>query len=800
MEYTCPLTLDPPEQPVTTPSCGHTFERAALERLRVLHLQREADEPLRCPVCRSPLANAHEPFLGLAINTAMRNQMDEMRDLRARLEMAERTALAPRAADAPTLDLSDIVVAAGRPIGQGSFGKVRRATMGGALVAVKQTPVDDERAVRDAARELAALQRLRHPHIVELLGWAENEETGELWTVLALAPHGSLAALLGAESSARRLSAFGDATALPGATPTFWAIGHQVACALGFLHRQRPDAAVHGDVKPENVLIFAGGIAKLADFGLSRLAGSMTRAGSTQGGARGSMPFMAPELSDVAQPSAQSDMYALGMLLCMLLSGERPFAQLPSDRAIIKAVDAGQRPALPATTPDQLRALVGRCWAAVPAERPAAMDAMIELIAMADAAAGGGAGPQGSSTQPVAPEGMTRGGAEANRPPEASLPAVAAEARLAAQAEAAEAAEAEARRRAAAEAEAEARHRAAAEAEARRRAAAEAAAEARRRAALEAEAEARRRAALEAEVEARRRAAAEAEAEARRAAAAEAEAEAQRRAAAEAEAEARRAAAAEAEAVAQRRAAAASEAEAEVQRLAGQPASGSVTPLSSLGVGATCALLELLSVKDTSRVARAGITATDLALVSDARLVELGIWGVQRKQALLAALRDMAQHGVPAERMGSIRTRQREKVDSWLAVRGISASATRVNWSQPTEWGREEPYVLGELLAYVQATRLCISRGVFSFDSFGSPPGIQSLTESLEVNTTLTVLDLSCNELNDAAALALGKAFEVNETLTKLDLERNNLGDASKSAIRTAWLSKTGRPESGLEI
>jgi hypothetical protein len=32
--------------------------------------------------------------------------------------------------------------------------------------------------------------------------------------------------------------------------------------------------------------------------------------------------------------------------------------------------------------------------------------------------------------------------------------------------------------------------------------------------------------------------------------------------------------------------------------------------------------------------------------------------------------------------------------------------------------------------------------------------------------------------------------------LTKLDLESNNLGDASKSAIRTAWLSKTGRPES----
>jgi Ran GTPase-activating protein (RanGAP) involved in mRNA processing and transport len=78
--------------------------------------------------------------------------------------------------------------------------------------------------------------------------------------------------------------------------------------------------------------------------------------------------------------------------------------------------------------------------------------------------------------------------------------------------------------------------------------------------------------------------------------------------------------------------------------------------------------------------------------------------------------------------------------------------------------------------------------------------GAIGLGKALEFNATLTALYLNVNQIGDAGAIGLDKALKVNATLTKLDLEYNNLGDTSKKTVRTAWLSKTGRPKSGLEI
>jgi hypothetical protein len=64
----------------------------------------------------------------------------------------------------------------------------------------------------------------------------------------------------------------------------------------------------------------------------------------------------------------------------------------------------------------------------------------------------------------------------------------------------------------------------------------------------------------------------------------------------------------------------------------------------------------------------------------------------------------------------------------------------------------------------------------------------------------LTKLVLERNKIGDAGAVGLGEGLKVNGTLTTLWLTRNNIGDTSKSAIRTAWLSKTGRQESGLHF
>ncbi|KAJ1637441.1 hypothetical protein T492DRAFT_952361 [Pavlovales sp. CCMP2436] len=78
--------------------------------------------------------------------------------------------------------------------------------------------------------------------------------------------------------------------------------------------------------------------------------------------------------------------------------------------------------------------------------------------------------------------------------------------------------------------------------------------------------------------------------------------------------------------------------------------------------------------------------------------------------------------------------------------------------------------------------------------------GAVGLAKALEVNGSLTTLCLDRNQIGDAGALGLAKALEVNDALTTLELGWNQIGDASKSAIRTAWLSKTSRKESDLHL
>jgi hypothetical protein len=70
----------------------------------------------------------------------------------------------------------------------------------------------------------------------------------------------------------------------------------------------------------------------------------------------------------------------------------------------------------------------------------------------------------------------------------------------------------------------------------------------------------------------------------------------------------------------------------------------------------------------------------------------------------------------------------------------------------------------------------------------------------LKVNGSLKELWLGSNQIGDAGAIGLGKALEVNGSLKKLWLIPNKFGESSMSAIRTAWLSKSGRDTSGLDF
>jgi hypothetical protein len=143
-----------------------------------------------------------------------------------------------------------------------------------------------------------------------------------------------------------------------------------VVAALAAAHAQ---GLVHRDLKCSNVLLDGTGRARLADFGLAGLAGSLMPAGGS--------PYNASPQQlrgEAAQPA--DDLYALGALLYELIAGHPPFyPEITRDRVLFEPVP----PLLPrGTVPVGVRELCLRLLAKSPRERPASMAEVRERLAV----------------------------------------------------------------------------------------------------------------------------------------------------------------------------------------------------------------------------------------------------------------------------------------------------------------------------------------------------------------------------------------------------------------------------------
>jgi eukaryotic-like serine/threonine-protein kinase len=208
-------------------------------------------------------------------------------------------------------------------LGQGGGGivyRVRHAATG-RPAALKMVPVPSARRFGALRREIRALQRLRHPGIVRVYEAGTHE--GLPWLAMELVEGPTL------QQWARRLWSLAAAGAeRPVASwpllRTLLGPALGLCRTLGFLHGE---GLLHGDLKPANVIVAAGGRPVLVDFGLAlRYAESPGREALDPARAmEGSAATLAPERIRGEAADARADLYALGCIVYELLSGRAPF-------------------------------------------------------------------------------------------------------------------------------------------------------------------------------------------------------------------------------------------------------------------------------------------------------------------------------------------------------------------------------------------------------------------------------------------------------------------------------------------
>ncbi len=240
-------------------------------------------------------------------------------------------------------------------VGAGASGEVWRARRQAddLLVALKIVPARDG-DLGQALREAAVLSRVRHPHLLHLYDVLPlpdpDGRPASLGLAVQFAAGGSLAQVL----EARRLLTAGELVTL--VSP--------VAGALADLHRV---GVVHGDVSAGNVVFLSDGMPMLADLGVSRLVGERLEE------VHGTDGMVAPEVVEGFPPGPEADVYALGALAWLCLTGQQPGW-------------VGTRHDLVDLAPEiseGIRELVQRCLAPEPEDRPEAEEVATVVLGLA---------------------------------------------------------------------------------------------------------------------------------------------------------------------------------------------------------------------------------------------------------------------------------------------------------------------------------------------------------------------------------------------------------------------------------
>jgi serine/threonine-protein kinase len=189
-----------------------------------------------------------------------------------------------------------------RRIGAGAFATVYEAydTIEGIPIALKVPHLDqlDKDSLSAIHREVRLTARLEHENILPLRN------------AMMIDGHFVIATPLGEHTLTDRLRyRLGPKTAL--------SYTEQLLDALAYAHEVR---VIHCDIKPDNVILFPEGHARLADFGIAKVA---LRTRTIMGSGQGTVGYIAPEQA-MGKPSFRSDVFSMGLLIYRMFAGELP--------------------------------------------------------------------------------------------------------------------------------------------------------------------------------------------------------------------------------------------------------------------------------------------------------------------------------------------------------------------------------------------------------------------------------------------------------------------------------------------
>lgn len=270
-----------------------------------------------------------------------------------------------------------------RLLGRGGMGEVYEALDNelGELVALKTirtTHATLPSSIERFRQEVRLARRVVHPNVCRVLEFGRHQVEG------AVPVYFLTMELLRGEPLSRYLRRQGRLSPLESV-----AIARQICAGLSAIHAQ---GVLHRDIKPSNVMLCSGpgdadaqGTAPrravLLDFGIARSLELQTT-GPSNRALIGTPDYMAPEQLQAQGLTPVTDIYALGMVLFELLTGELPFAEDPTLTRALKRLQ-GNPPVVSRNLPElppKLARLVQRCLAVAPAERPQSAAALLDEL------------------------------------------------------------------------------------------------------------------------------------------------------------------------------------------------------------------------------------------------------------------------------------------------------------------------------------------------------------------------------------------------------------------------------------